>query len=325
MEEIIAGFKYSVDEKLPYIKGKFTIVDPDRPTAPNFLYKYYAVTDYNIDAILNHYFYASHPNEFNDLFDSFMNLIDYKDLDLSEYIDILCDKTKIMSEEEIRHHYRENKDFLAREFSKIIHGLFYFQIGIISLTTQPVNMSMWNYYSKYDGFTVGYDTSNLDDKFWGPFPINYQEELTRIPFKGNFKTLSFLYQSNAKSIKWETEDEWRYLTFSKKPLKTKGYDIPNGAKREFSYHPNAIKEVTLGYRFFKRAEMTETPDARIVLIKLNNKKGQLKERRKLLKFLVRNPQIEIYYIIPSLISYAIDKKKVKIDYISTNRYRIIQI
>ena len=42
---------------------------------PNRIFKYYSMTEYNLDAIKNGYFYLSNPKEFNDPFDCSVNFI----------------------------------------------------------------------------------------------------------------------------------------------------------------------------------------------------------------------------------------------------------
>ena len=42
----------------------------------NKLYKFYSLELYNIEALLNHYFYLSNPGDFNDPFDCNVNLVE---------------------------------------------------------------------------------------------------------------------------------------------------------------------------------------------------------------------------------------------------------
>lgn len=66
------GFLYLYDE----IEG-YNIVPEGVISPPSTFFKYYALTEYNVEALTNLYVYAAHPKQFNDPFDCNEKLITF--------------------------------------------------------------------------------------------------------------------------------------------------------------------------------------------------------------------------------------------------------
>lgn len=62
---------------------KFNIQSPrENKKTPTELYKIYALNQFSFDSLLNSYIYATHPCQFNDLFDCHEEIIKYDDIDI---------------------------------------------------------------------------------------------------------------------------------------------------------------------------------------------------------------------------------------------------
>lgn len=318
MDKQLSGFKYYVYDNPKNEKERFKIITPDNRPIPPYLYKYYSLESYNIDAVINNYFYASHPRELNDPFDSFQYLLDYDNLNLADYKKILI---AIMPEETIDYLYANNRKALLYEYSKYFHAILYAGMGIVSMTTHGENRNMWNYYSKYNGFTISVNTSLLPDSFCGPFPLNYKDKFEKLSISQVDPRLCILYQTNVKSKKWVDEDEWRYLIPSNQLLKIPGVDMPNSRNRKFNYDKNAIVEITLGFYFIDESEISLSSNDEL-LVRLKNKKKKMKERRKLLSYIANNPVKAFWIRISTANEFKIDRKEIELKKLSSNRFII---
>ena len=119
-------------------------------TKPDFLCKYYSLNDNNIDALTRNYFFASHPFHLNDAFDCFNELIDLSSLNLNDYKIIL---SKLYTDKKIEDKFYNDKQFLEDILLRtVILKRLYAHIGILSLSTNPLNLLMWSYYSGKSGF-----------------------------------------------------------------------------------------------------------------------------------------------------------------------------
>lgn len=221
----------------------FNIINNKKPDIHPTLFKYYALNENSIDALLNNYVYASHPNEINDVFDTFFNLIqfDNENWNYAFLTKILGYPIKKAEE------YKKDKNYIAKNFREQL----YQQIGVLSLTTKDSDLLMWSYYTNHKGFCIEFDYNKFPFKTHGPFPINYQDKVKPISFTEKLyssEMLATLVQSNIKYEKWEHEDEWRILIESPCPMISPFYKT--GHNRKFRYPISAIKSIALGFRFF---------------------------------------------------------------------------
>jgi len=187
---------------------------------PKELCKYYALNTNNLKAILNKYFYGSHPFDLNDPFDVNKNMLNLDSTNLDEY-----------------------------------YHFIFSHIGILSLTVSDIDPLMWSHYCSHNGFVVKYSLDKIPSNFLGPFPINYINSYK--PINQNDPFLRLLIASNIKYKRfWESENEWRFLLYSsvlmKLPKIFQNQLLSKNRSRKsrfFSYNNYfSIKEVILGYK-----------------------------------------------------------------------------
>jgi hypothetical protein len=198
------------------------------------------------------------------------------------------------------------------------------KIGLISFTEEPSNVLMWAHYAQNSGFVLKIKTALLPKGFFGPFPINYCDTLNKISISKHDPSVCILYQSNVKQNVWEYENEWRYLTYNRNGKYHPFYTDTDITSRKFYYNPEAIEEIILGYDFFNPREIDynkRTPEYDIVSFSNKKSKNIKKLKRKVITFIVKK-SIPCYQIVRHRYSYLLDVKEIKIELLSTNKFKI---
>lgn len=261
------GFTYKCNQKddtLPLIQidGK-----KDKPV---FLTKYYPLNENSINALINGYFYASHPYELNDYLDASSFLLHTTGpLDFKFYKNLFGD---LMDNEKLIEFYKEDntEKKSCRNFIKYFWESISNIFGIISLSGSENNNLMWPHYAQEMGFQLKFNTEELEQSLknkigkndvFGLFPINYSEKLVPIDLsKFRQHYIPFFYLTNIKLKSWEYENEWRFVIgknymgvpYSKSPFEIKP-DFYVDIKNRFAYYnSNIIKEITLGHNYINR-------------------------------------------------------------------------
>lgn len=139
------------------------------------------------------------------------------------------------------------------------------RFGVLSLTSQYDNDTMWSKYAdKHKGFCVGFDTKRLFvSRKGGCGPVFYHEKLPAIVYAKdslNDKIIKTIYN---KEKKWEFEHEYRFHTM---------WDENENIDRNVRLQWNTIVEVILGKNMQK--EYREEIKA---VIKLKHPKAKLLE------------------------------------------------
>ena len=217
---------------------------------PKTFFKYYALNDYSVDALTNMYIYASHPNQFNDPFDCNEKLVEFNTWDdVKNLWEPLFEKNK--------------KDYLSLEdacthCSYVYKTLLYRKLGLFSLAPRHDNYIMWSLYSQNNGFCVEFDIDQFPFNHYGPFPINYVDNIPSPVHVGQSGgEVAMLIQTNIKNKRWEHEQEWRL--YIPNPLgvdiqsfgpEAGAFNIFNEHNRKFRYPISAIKSIFLGTSFF---------------------------------------------------------------------------
>lgn len=281
-------WKYISDQSKPDNKS-LQIVAPNNELTPQYLYKYYGLSEFSIDAIKNRYIYASCPLELNDPFDSMNLLIDYQNT----------------SEEMITHFYlangenpeeiKKNLDHFRKRFPKEFALLLYTGMGIVSLTANINHPLMWAHYANaHQGFAIKLNRKIIEEntQLAGPFPMNYQDQWQ--PFDFNIAPpLAFLYQTNIKHSLWEYEQEYRYVAIGKNMYvadaenETKESRKERRNNRKMQYPPNAIEEIVLGFSFIKGLVKPDCEN-NICHLELNPDDDKFDAKRELLNFICDN-------------------------------------
>ncbi len=241
MEKTYDGWEYKFYEDEH--NRTFEVIPPEalKLVIPKTLFKYYELNCNNVDALKNSYLYASEPSQLNDPFDCHINLIKYE----------------INENENIRKKWEPQfKDYtLPIELqyhiaSKMNYYNKFRSIGIISMSAKPDNTLMWAHYAKNNGFMLEFDVDKLDT-FWGPYPINYSENLEEVLCSDDRDLAHFLRQTIVKSKEWDYENEWRFLAYKNEHmyLPKLGSKEDSLLDRKFKY-TNSLKSITLGSLFF---------------------------------------------------------------------------
>lgn len=241
------GFSYYADGR-----GYYNIGPPFTSTLPSNFYKYYALTEHSVDALTNSYVYASHPNQFNDPFDCFEGIIEFSTWD--DVNRLWCQLFK-----QIKDTFSNNLIEICNYSSKAFRTLLYRKLGIVSLSPDPNSSIMWAQYGSNNGFCLEYDIHKFPFAHFGPFPINYVEELPKSIKIGEVGGhLAMLIQSNIKNKCWKYENEYRLLipnppfvdmlSFGNEAEK---FNMSDEHDRKFKYPINALRSIRLGTKFFK--------------------------------------------------------------------------
>jgi hypothetical protein len=314
------GWNYKIN---PDPKGQpdlFEIKSDKYPVVPTELFHYYMVDFNSVDAFINHYVYANHPLDFNDPFDCNQELIS---LDSTSLEDILALNNGFFDTDKIIKLYSSNDPKDKYDLHKDILGLLcdvlYMKVGIYCMTNRDNSMEMWSYYSTHRGFVVKYDLDKLPKNHWGPFPINYTNDFKKIDYS-LFKNSSFIYQSNIKAQCWDHENEWRLIFYGPDVMKVPNQDTPNAHSRKFYYHPQAIKEIIIGFNFFESNELDMLKsDSLNFYVHLRK---DVKLKREFLKYLLKNKYKVSMIFLKKESSSDLLSKPIEIEMISSNKYLI---
>ncbi|WP_196009228.1 hypothetical protein, partial [Parabacteroides distasonis] len=118
------------------------------PNSLKSVFKFYSLTDYNLDAFLNHYLFTSHPYHLNDLMDGNIYSIDLRNTSNTQY-DILKKQIKQQAPQicnkAIWNYLNPESDPGFIQLQTAIMASFFSFGGIISLTKQNrFNELMWS-------------------------------------------------------------------------------------------------------------------------------------------------------------------------------------
>ncbi len=213
--------------------------------SPNIFYKHYTLTKYNVDAIVNHYVYASHPKELNDFADCNPMMLNY---DCEVFNNEILTEYGIMDTQS-----QEEKKSIV---STLLYLKQFSEFGLLSLSPTPNNLLMWTHYSGKEGFCVEFDVEKFYFEKYGPFPINYVESIRTLSINRDSFSDSMYAYTLIKHTRWRYENEWRMIIKSEEGLRMKvpGYKITEtdyDIERKFQYPIVAVKRIILANDFFK--------------------------------------------------------------------------
>lgn len=241
--------------------GNFEIIDDQNNTMPDTLCKYYCLSDYSVDSLVNSYFYTNHPAEFNDPYDCIRGL-------------------SIEGDGEVAYGN---------------YQIIFMYIGIVCLSENPNNMLMWAHYSGHNGFMVNYKSNDLKYLFSSIHSINY---VSKLPFinKDNIG-MAIMTSANIKSNKWDYEKEWRCFHTPKIPMRfpSSNHSLIEFGKtffereniqpieRKLQYNKKTINYISIGYKLITDEDYSSD-------ILENSLEFNLKSdnKRKLIDFLIDN-------------------------------------
>jgi len=259
------NFKYILDENNNHI-----VETNPKMENPESIFKYYAFSENNVDALKKGYLYATHPFLFNDSIDSSELILDFKNLTLERFIGFY--KRFLIPEEFAKYDfpkkYEEDKVKNFYNMRNFFYTTFSRNLGLISLTTKPFNILMWSHYTNEKGFAIELQTkgfledlkkNNLDLNNYCFRPVQYVKDVEFIDmFNNKFSTpdVPFLYMTTVKREEWKYEDEWRLSVYKNDmgiPFSTlfpgsQNYEGKN--ERKLFYDKSIIKSISLGKHFF---------------------------------------------------------------------------
>lgn len=262
MEQIhYKDYIYSLSDE-----GHLSINIKSGPNLRTVLYKYYSDASHNIEALLSHYLYASHPIQFNDIMDCSMFMIDCRNLIKDNYNQFYEEYGNTLFR---KIGYEKDKENNFNSFRFHIYMWYYSQFGIVSLTVSPLNTLMWAHYTHETGFVIQFnhklmssistDNKDIVNTNLRMIPVQYCDNLEPIDFfSGEFKspTVPMTCISTNKERKWCYENEWRIVVQKSNMGYTTGLSDPReiymeGLQDRYLYYsPAAIEAICLGAYFF---------------------------------------------------------------------------
>ncbi len=280
VEKKLSDWIYKYDS----VKYKFDIISDIEIEKPKTLFKYCSLDEYSIDSLYHLYLFVSHPDQFNDLFDCYYDLIKPTEDYLFQFMDT------VQNPEENRKKYKSNSKEFLKSFKLHFRAAIYRFYGLVSMTSNNKDVLMWSLYTNNSGFAIEFDFLEFPFKFHGPFRMNYKSNFDFINLENDLdKILAVHYMSNIKNDVWKFENEWRIIVEA--PAKQQFfspkidmYKQLGGHNRKCSYPKEAIKSISLANHFFEIEETTQI-DNKTLVIQLKEK---IKEKTKILDFLSQN-------------------------------------
>ncbi|NVN95506.1 MAG: DUF2971 domain-containing protein [Bacteroidetes bacterium] len=337
------GWQYNITGDQSNLKMEVIPPKDKIKPLPETLFKIYPLNSYSIDALLNSYIYGSHPSEFNDLFDCHKDLIEYDDITVIRKI--LSMKLGENHEFLLRFDKEENIKLFGIE---LFYLLLYSTFGIYCMSDDINNITIWSNYCNHNGFAVEFEIEKLKSdlvnngyKPFGPFQVNYQNEIEKVSLIKNLSE-SIPYQTNIKSKSWENDNEWRLLIESLyKPLEIPEKEIDKlilpkefehlenpikllkcikTEKRKFNITINSIRSIRLSLDFFKKEVLNRIieNDSEVIV--------NLKDGNKIcvLNFIFEH-SIDLYISLPNNQKFQIDFERYEIEKIKLNEFKLTKI
>lgn len=339
------GFKYVVEYRT-YTEDDKIKIDHDK-TYPKKLFKYYSISKFSVDSLINSYFYASHPIEQNDVLDCspFLWYTEHP-LNFELYKKLFRDS---LNPSELKDLYNDDiNNNRCNTYIGTYWELLSNMYGVISMTGKESHPLMWPHYTKEKGFKIKFDLIKLqnslkkrarpDGTLMGLFPINYSTELKPIDISPYLQMLvPFFYSATIKDKEWEYEDEWRFIYSKpqmgvpnrKMGLTNNRVDYPGiSGNRKAKYDANLVEEIMFGFDFFNGEDF---------YIKWNNEHSEFTVAPKknintivsLLDYICNNLSDKLFY---SGVKYELNadeklqlyrtKEKLKINKISSQKFRL---
>lgn len=241
------GWKYTHD-----MESGYHVEPSENIETPKTFYKFYALSENSVDALVHGYLYVTHPNQFNDAFDCDEGLLDFQETDEKT---LQCLYEPLYGKFSECHGGLEGLRHVSPQHFKT---LFYKHVGLVAFASRKDNPALWAYYAQNTGFCLEFDPTKFPFRHYGPFPVQYVDELQPFQVHKNLPTASFI-QMNVKQKVWEREQEWRlivsnpegedFATFDR--VGNEVYHLGNEHNRKMLYPFSALRSITLAERFLK--------------------------------------------------------------------------
>ncbi|AGE16275.1 TPA: DUF2971 domain-containing protein [Serratia marcescens] len=238
---------------------------------PKFIYKYRPIENYNdlksdyyLDALFNQYAVFSSRTNFNDLFDSKIDLVKPNPKDIKE-LSKLLPKTK--RQELLKHLNKGDFTIEGHEFISKLNLKFNERIdsyAFMSLSSIPDSNLMWSHYAaSHRGFCIEYKTEHVKAR-----RVSYVDDIPSLELLDLYKTFYDLSTDNNLGIRildalhckldeWEYESEYRFMA-------SEGLATINGGEKfkKVNYDTDFVSSIIFGYRMedkVKRLIIEEMP------------------------------------------------------------------
>jgi hypothetical protein len=257
------GFRYFAS----YENGELPKIDHHKEV-PEFLFKYYSLSEYNVEAMINSNLYASHPFELNDILDSSRFLFHASQPIQFEAYKKLYLKVFHTPEKLTRFYDNDIKNDCS-DYISHLYSLISTTYGVISVSENESDEFMWPHYTQEKGFQVKFNSKVLrktiidkltpGSRFIGLFPLNYTCKILPIDVsKFRRFDIPFIYSTNIKFNKWIYENEWRFIISKPKmgiPFGKLGFSDVEDHKftpvnRYIQYDIDSVETICLGMNFF---------------------------------------------------------------------------
>lgn len=233
-------------------------------TIPDYLFKFYSLSENSVKCLTQNYFYAPHPIELNDILDGSLFLLTASQpLAFETYQSFF---KGLMTDENLKDFYEKDIKNNSIWFLDFYWQRYSNKLGVISLTTKENNLLMWPHYTNESGFQLKFKTEKLGKSilqklpgtYFGLYPMNYCEEIIQLDVRKIKSTyIPLLYCATVKSKFWEYENEWRFIVSNQNmgvPFNKSSMDPRQGLptlekSRNIYYDSELIEEITFGSRF----------------------------------------------------------------------------
>jgi hypothetical protein len=208
----------------------FAHAEPDiRKSIPKILYKYRDWSNpYHKSLLTGQLLWFAAPKELNDRDDIRVPLIfDVKEVDhpiflqklqahqasLSPHLHPQSREFQVLCDNQLDLIKENPNQWFAERYAEIREGRIYDTFGVFSLSTTPLEETMWGYYTGRQGFCVGLNGLELArslDTFGHGF-VRYQSK----PMKHSFISTNIgdeVQKQYVKHTKWRHEKEYRFVT-----------------------------------------------------------------------------------------------------------------
>jgi hypothetical protein len=231
--------------------------------------------------------YFSRPNELNDPFDIHRpKKFDVSVIDSKEFYHKLVEDaphflrtapgrdSEVAASNYLEYEIRPNpEEFFLRNYVIMINDKQYNEtIGVLSLTTNPLDEQLWGYYGGgLKGFAVGFDSMRLTEElFCQARFVKYNDEISTstIISKSKKSLTDGWYEKNKK---WHFESEFRFAKL-----------IHEKSPRIHHFTPEIVSEIILGPRIpeddenaIKNIWKCRYPNSKLFKIQCNYSNGTL--------------------------------------------------
>lgn len=224
---------------------------------PKFIYKYRPVenysdlkSDYNLDALFNQYAIFSSRTNFNDLFDSKVDLIKPTPKEIKELSKQI---PKAKRHELLKHVSKGSFTPSGHEFIAKLEVMFNERINsyaFMSLSSIPDSNLMWSHYgASHRGFCIEYKTEHIKAR-----KVDYADDIPSLELLDLYKTFYELSTDNSLGVKildalhckldeWKYESEYRFMASNNLASISRGERF-----KKVSYDANFVNSIIFGYR-----------------------------------------------------------------------------